>query len=178
MNQPLDLTERPAPDEAPQYFFQYIEKVPAGDIRDTLEAQGASTLEYLRAIPEERTLERYETGKWSVREVLGHINDTERVFVYRAFWFARGLGAALPGFDQDEAVSEAGSDTRSWESLIAEFEAVRSATTTLFRHLPAAAWSRKGVASERTVSVRALAFITAGHLEHHLRLLRERYALV
>lgn len=177
MNHALDLAERPARDEAPEYFFQYVDKVPVGDIRDTLEAQAATTLAYLESIPEGRTLDRYAPGKWSVREVVGHINDTERVFVFRAFWFARGLEAPLPGFDQDAAVSAAGSHSRPWESLIAEFQAVRSATTTLFRHLPPEAWSRKGVASERTVSVRALAFVTAGHVEHHLRLLRERYGL-
>lgn len=177
MNQPLDLAERPARDEAPEYFFQYVDKVPAGDIRDTLEAQAATTFAYLTGIPEARTLDRYEPGKWSVREVLGHITDTERVFAYRALWFARGLEAPLPGFDQDVTVAAAASDSLSWPSLVEEFEAVRGATTALFRNLPAEAWALKGMASERVVSVRAMAFIIAGHVEHHLRLLRERYSL-
>lgn len=112
-----------------------------------------------------------------MREVLGHINDTERVFAYRAFWIARGLEAPLPGFDQDVTVAAAGSDSRSWESHIEEFVAVRSATSALFRNLPEEAWSRKGVASDRVISVRAMAFVIAGHVEHHLRLLRERYSL-
>lgn len=170
-------TERPDSSEAGEYYFTYIDQVKAGDIRDVLESQGAEALGFLREIAEDRTLERYAPGKWTVREVLSHVNDTERVFAFRALWFARGVEAPLPGFDQDVAMAGADANSRSWASLVDEFSAVRGATAALFRNLPADAWGRKGVASERVVSVRALAFITAGHVEHHLRILRERYRL-
>jgi hypothetical protein len=107
--------------------------------------------------------------------VLSHINDTERLFVFRAFWFARGFDAPLPSFDQDGAVASAGADERSWRSHIEEFRAVRSATSAFFSNLPAEGWSRRGIASGNPFTVRALAFITAGHLAHHVRILRERY---
>ena len=173
----LDPAVRPTQDETPEHFMQYVERVGPGDVRDTLEDQATSAVQFLRRIPDDRTLYRYAPGKWSVREVLGHINDTERIFAYRAMWIARGLEAHLPGFNQDAAMETAGSDSRSWSSHIAEFEAIRGATTALFRNLPSEAWSRKGVASERTVSVRALAYLIAGHVEHHLAILRERYSL-
>lgn len=169
--------ERPAPSESPEHMHQYIDQVPEGDIRDILESQATATLDYLRSIPDERSLERYAPGKWTVREVLGHINDTERVFTFRAWWFARSLEGSLPGFDQEVAVPAAGSDAVTWDRHIAEFAAVRASTLALFRNLPGEAWTRHGVASGRDVSVNALAYITAGHVEHHLRILREQYRL-
>lgn len=177
MNGPPNLTERPERSEAPEYMLKYIERVAPGDIRDILELQGEAVVAYLRGVPDQRTLERYEPNKWTVREVLGHTNDTERLFVFRALWFARGFEVPLPGFDQDVAVAGADSNSRSWANLVDEFVAVRAATTSLFRNLPDDAWSRQGVASERVVSVKALAFVSAGHVEHHLRILRERYLL-
>ena len=173
----LDLSQRPGPNESPEPMHAYIEQAPAGDIREVLERQASTTAQYLRGIPEERTLERYAPGKWSVREALGHINDIERLFTARAWWFARASQAPLPGFDEEVAVANAGFDDVPWAALIAEFESLRAATVALFRHLPAEAWRRQGTANGRPVSVRALAFTTAGHLEHHLRIYRERYRL-
>jgi hypothetical protein len=161
--------------EAAAYFFTYIDKVPPGDIRQVLEAQLPDTLRFLRTISEERSLHRYAPGKWSIRETLSHINDTERVFVFRALWFARGFEGPLPSFDQNVAIPTAAADSRDWRSHVDEFEAVRRATLTLFREMPDDAWVRRGVASGNPVSVRALAYITAGHVEHHLRILKERY---
>jgi hypothetical protein len=162
--------------EAAEYYFTYIDKVPAGDIRQVLEAQLAEAVAWFDTISEEQSLHRYAAGKWSMRESLSHVNDTERVFVFRAFWFARGFESALPSFDQDVAVPHAAADARSWRSHIEEFQAVRAATLALFRSLPGEAWSRRGIASGNPVTVHALAHITAGHVEHHLRIFRERYS--
>ena len=131
-----------------------------------------------RCISDERSRHRYAPDKWSIREVLGHINDTERLFAFRAFWFARGLPEPLPSFDQDIAAAHAGADDRSWSAHIDEFRSVRAATLALFQHLPPDAWTRRGVASDMPFTVRALAFIAAGHVAHHARLLRERYLAV
>ena len=135
------------------------------------------TLPFLRGISEERSLYRYAPEKWSVRQVLGHLNDTERLFAFRAFWFARGLDSALPSFDEKVSADASGADGAPWARHVDEFESVRRATLALFRGLPAEAWSRSGVASDNPFSVRALAYITAGHLVHHLEVLRERYQL-
>jgi hypothetical protein len=161
--------------EAAEYYFTYIHQVPAGDINAVLHEQLAGTLAFMNAISEDRSRHRYAPGKWSIREVLGHVNDTERLFVFRALWFARGFDTPLPSFDQHVAASAAGADDRSWASLVEEFRAVREATLAFFGHLPAEAWSRRGIASGNPFTVRALAFITAGHVAHHVRVLRERY---
>lgn len=167
-----------APDrtEAAPYFFTYIDKVPAGDIRAILETQWREAVATLSAISEDRSLHRYAPGKWSIRESFHHVNDAERVFAYRALWFARELGPELPSFDQDVAVRNAGADMRSWKSIVDEFSAIRSTSVTLFNTLPDEAWQRRGVASGNPISVRALAYIVAGHTEHHLRVLKEKYA--
>ena len=165
----------PGRDEAADYYFTYIDQVPPGSIIETLTAQLPDTLAFLSRVPEERSLFRYAADKWSLREVLSHINDTERVFTFRALWFARGFESPLPSFDQAVAIASAGADARSWPSLIEEFRAVRSATLALFQYLPAEAWTRRGTASDRTFTVRALAYIAAGHVVHHLWVVRERY---
>jgi len=166
---------RPDRTEAADYYFRYIDQVPGTDIRGVLDTQRGETITLLRGIPEEKSLHRYAPEKWSIREVMGHVNDTERLFAFRALWFARNCEGALPSFDQDPAVAAAASDRVSWKGLVEEFAAVRAATITLFENLPVDAWSRRGVASGYEFSVRALAFISAGHVAHHLRILRERY---
>jgi len=165
------------PDETEfaKYYVTYISQVPDGDIRRTLETQETDTLQLLRGISEERSLHKYAAGKWTIREVVSHINDTERMFVFRAMWFARGFDSALPSFDQEIAIRGAAADGRSLASHVEEFRAVRAGTVTLFRNLPDEAWTRRGVASGNPFTVRALAYIAAGHLAHHVRLLRERY---
>ena len=166
---------RPDRTEAAAYYFTYIEQVGDGDIRDVLEAQSRDALALLENISDEHSRYRYAPEKWSIREVVGHVNDTERLFVFRALSFARGLDEPLPSFDQDVAGRSMGADERSWSSHVEEFRAVRAATVSFFRNLPADAWMRRGVASGFEFSVRGLAYITAGHVAHHLRLLRERY---
>jgi hypothetical protein len=169
------VNARPERTEAAEYYFTYIDQVPDGDIREILEAQLPETLALFRAISEERSLFRYAPEKWSVREVLNHVNDAERLFTFRALWFARGFDAPLPSFDQDVAVTEAKADGPSWASHVEEFSAVRAATLTLFRNIPDEAWMRRGIASDNPFTVRSLAWIMAGHAAHHARVLRERY---
>lgn len=166
-----------APDrsEAAEYYFRYIEQVPAGDICQILDTQAAETLAFLAAIPEEVSRRRYAPDKWTIRQVVNHMNDTERVVVARAFWFARGFDTPLPSFDQDAAMAVSGANARTWRSHIEEFRGVRAATLTLFRSLPPEAWDRRGIASGLPFTVRALAHIAAGHVVHHTRILRERY---
>lgn len=161
--------------EAAEYYFTYIDQVAGGEICDILEAQLAETIALLRGVSEEQSLHRYAPDKWSIRQVLSHLNDTERVFVFRALWFARACDGPLPSFDQNVAVSASAADVRPWSSHVNEFQAVRAATLAFFQNLPAAAWMRRGVASGNPFSVRALAYIIAGHVTHHMRVLRERY---
>ncbi len=171
------MTTMTTPDrtEAAEYYFTYIDKVGKGDICGILEAQADETVSLLRGISSERSLHRYAPDKWSIRQVIGHLNDAERVFVFRAFWFGRGFTSPLATFDQDIAVLSAGSDERPWNSHIEEFQTIRAATLTCFKNLPADAWMRRGIASGNPVTVRALAYIVAGHVAHHTAILAERY---
>jgi hypothetical protein len=129
----------------------------------------------LSQISEEKSLHRYTPDKWSIREVLNHITDTERAFAFRALWFARGFEAPLPSYDQNVAVAGAEADKITWLAHIEEFNTVRLATIALFRNMPSAAWMRSGIASDNRFTVRALAYIIPGHVTHHVSVLRERY---
>jgi hypothetical protein len=169
------MMRRPERAESAEYYFTYIDKVPAGNILDLLEAQATELPALLDRIPESQADYRYAADKWSIRQVVAHLNDCERLFVFRAFWFARGFTGPLPSFDQNVAMTNAAADQRSWAGHIDEFRAVRAATLALFRHLAAEAWDRRGIASDNPFTVRALAYITAGHVAHHLALLNERY---
>ena len=166
---------RPSRDEAADYYYKYIDQVGDGDIVEILVRQEGELLALLKPVSEDASLYRYGEDKWSIREVLGHINDTERLFSFRALCFGRGLDAPLPSFDQDIAAAAMAADSRSLSSHIDEFRSLRAATVALFRYLPEEAWLRRGEASGYEVTVRALAYILAGHLEHHSRILKERY---
>lgn len=170
------ITLPPDHTEAADYYFSYIDQVPKGDIREILRAQLPEVLEQLNGISEEKSLYRYEPGKWSIREVVSHVNDGERVFAGRAFWFARGFDSPLPSFDQEIGVAGSHADDRSLKSHIEEFDAVRKATLALFDSLAAEAWNRRGIASDNPFSVRALAYVIAGHATHHMKVLRRLYA--
>jgi len=140
-----------------------------------LEAQLAETITILKPISEERSLHRYAPDKWSMRQLLNHVNDTERVFLFRAFWFARGFSDELASYDQNVAAAAANADEFSWASHLQDFRAVREATLTFFRNLPEESWTHAGVASGNRVTVRALAYIIAGHAAHHTAVLKEKY---
>lgn len=166
---------RPAPDEFAPFYAGYVALVPDGDVTATLASQLEETLDLLRPLSEEQALLRYAPGKWSVKEVVTHLTDAERVFMYRALSFARGATDSLPAFDEDAWAPMAEADQVPLDELLDEYDAVRSATVSLLAHLPRAAWGRRGIASGKGISVRALAWITAGHERHHARVLRERY---
>ena len=169
------MVGRPEPDEAAPYYFRYIDRVGSGDIVRILQAQLEETSVLLLDISEEKSLHRYEPEKWSIRQVVNHVNDTERVFVSRALWFARGFESPLPSFDQGISAAAARADEVSWAGHVEEFRGIRLATVAFFRNLPADAWSRSGIASGNPFSVRALAYITAGHTSHHAEILQARY---
>lgn len=166
---------RPQKNEAADYYFGYINLVPDANIVEVLEKQMEEMSAFLSTISEEQSVSRYAPGKWSLRELLNHINDTERVFVFRALWFARGFTEPLPSFDQEIGVRGAGANEMPWSALVEEFRSVRKATLDLFRYLPDEAWNRSGVASDNLVTVNALAYITAGHAAHHANVIRLRY---
>lgn len=168
---------RPARGEYDEYYATYVGKVPDGDVVETLAQQVAKTVQPLRGLDEARAEHAYAAGKWTVKEVIGHIADAERVFAQRAFRFARGDQTPLPSFDENAYVPSGEFNRRTLEDLLDELIAVRAATVALFRHLPDAAWMRKGTASGASISVRALAWIAAGHELHHRGLLEERYGI-
>lgn len=165
----------PAADEYAEYYGRYIAQVPPGDVVTALAAQVIETADRLRGLPVERTTVGYAPGKWSIRDVVGHLSDAERVFSYRALRIARGDETPLAGFDEKPYVEAAGANARSMDSLLTEFLAVREATLELLAGLPAGAWDRRGTASGHPVSVRALAWIIAGHELHHRAIIEERY---
>ncbi len=166
---------RPEPSEFADFYATYVSKVPGKDVLGVLEAQRLQMLQLFAGRSERDGSFRYAPGKWTVKEVLGHINDTERIFTYRALRIARGDQTPLPGFEQDDFVRNGAFAERTLSGLAEEFAAVRNATLALFRSFPEDAWSRRGVASQKEVTVRALAFITAGHQIHHRLILEERY---
>jgi hypothetical protein len=165
----------PQPTEAAPYYFVYIDRIQSDDILGVLASQLDETLAFLNSISEDKSLHRYTPDKWSFRQVLNHINDTERVFVFRAFWFGRGFDGPLPSFDEKVSAGAAHADEVSWARHLAELRAIRQSTLAFFQTLPEEAWMRSGIASDQPVTVRALAYITAGHVAHHLAILRERY---
>ena len=166
---------RPAPDEYAPYYGTYIARVADGDVVQALRNQIGGTLSYLRAIPDARAGHRYAAGKWSIREVVGHVADAERIFAYRALRFARNDSTALPGFDENAFVSASRFGDRALSSIVAELEAVRGATVAFFDALFPEEWTRHGTASGKEMSVRALAWVIAGHELHHLGVLKTRY---
>jgi uncharacterized damage-inducible protein DinB len=166
---------RPQTTETAPYYFRYIDLISDEEIVPVIQSQMGETLQFLQGISEEKSLHRYEPGKWTVREVLNHVNDSERIFLSRAVWFARGFQDPLPSYDQEVAVEAARANNTPWTELVEEFRTVRLGTTSFFKNLPEDAWTRTGVASGNPFTVRSLAYIIAGHLVHHRRVLQERY---
>jgi hypothetical protein len=168
----------PTQEEYAPYYAGYINRIGQGeDVLATLSEQLESTAELFRGVEESRGGFRYAAGKWSIKEVIGHLTDTERIMSDRALRIARGDATPLPGFDENAYVPASEADARTMDDLVTEWSDVRRATLALFRGLPPAAWGRRGVANGSTVSVRALAYIVAGHERHHLETLRNRYGV-
>ena len=169
------LTGRPAADEFPEYYARYVALVPDGDIAGTLSGQLEATLAPVAALSEEQALHRYAPGKWSIKEVLGHVADAERVFAYRLLRFARADATPLPGFEENDYVPAGRFDDRPLADLVTELRAVRVATLALARGLPPDALDRRGTASGGSFTARGTLWIIAGHELHHRGVLRERY---
>jgi hypothetical protein len=166
---------KPEKGEFLPYYERYIDLVGSGDILSTLSRQMAETQALLRSLPASVATYRYAPGKWSVNEVIGHLIDSERIFTSRALRFARNDPTALPGFEQDDYVSNSSFDSYPLSELASELKSVRESTVFLFKHLQENAWMRRGIANGAEVSVRALAYIIAGHELHHREILRARY---
>jgi hypothetical protein len=178
MSDPAIITPtvaRPEPDEYSPYHVRYISLVPGNDILGALESQRRQSLIFLCSRDDKEGDFRYAPDKWSAKEVLGHVCDTERIFTYRALRIARGDRTPLPGFEQDDYMRNSLFGHWPIAELIEDYIAVRRATLTLFRNLDEQAWMRRGIVNNNEISVRALAYITAGHELHHRRILEEKY---
>ncbi|WP_424766521.1 DinB family protein [Paenibacillus sp. sgz302251] len=169
------MSQRPSKEEYNAYYEQYIGLMGEMDIIDALEAQLESTRSLLVSVTEEQGNYRYAAGKWSLKEVIGHISDNERVMSYRLLRAARGDKTQLPGYEQDHFIQGSSFHDWSMEQTIEDYRSVRRATLTLLRGLSDEAWTRLGAANNSNISVRALAYIIAGHELHHMRFIQERY---
>lgn len=169
---------RPVEGDCAPYYFTYINEIAADeDVLAVLADLDRTTPALLAPVLDELAGFRYAPGKWSVREVVGHMTDAERVFAYRALSIARGDQTALPGFEENEWAEVSNAGSRSLADLVGELRAVRASTLALFRSFGAAEWERTGTASGKHVAVRALPYIIAGHERHHVAVLRERYGV-
>jgi uncharacterized protein (TIGR03083 family) len=168
---------RPETDEIPPHFVAYIARVTENDPVAALAAQIDVTTALLRGVSDSDSLKRYAPGKWSVKEVVGHLADTERIMSYRALRVARGDETPLPGFDENAYVPPAKFDGRPLAELVADLRTVRAGTVALFRSFDADAWRRRGTASGKAISVRALGYMIPGHERHHVEILKTRYGL-
>lgn len=169
------MNRRPESHEFAEYYGTYVGKVPDGPVVEFLENQRLEALDFLASIPETREQYRYAPEKWSIREVIGHIADSERMFAMRALAFARGDRGPLPSFDEKAYGESSNAHDRSLEELATELDAIRRASVLLFDGFPVDAWDRSGIASEREFTVRSLAWIIGGHASHHYDVIRERY---
>jgi uncharacterized damage-inducible protein DinB len=166
---------RPAPSEHIPYYSRYIDLVNGDDVIASLKSQLRETIAFLNCISNEESISRYEPGKWSVREVLGHVIDTERIFAYRALRIGRGDATPLAGYEQDDYIKGASFDKVRWSALIEEFELVRRANILMFSGFTDEAWLRAGTANNAPVTARAIAWIIAGHELHHRQVIEDKY---
>jgi uncharacterized damage-inducible protein DinB len=169
------IINKPDATEYAPYYDRYVSLVQGGDILASLGEQLKDTLDLFRSIPESQANHRYAPEKWSIKELVGHMIDSERIFGYRALRFARADTTPLPGFEQDDYIRNASFDDCRLEDLASEFEHVRRANLLMFKHLNKESWERRGTANDDEASVRALAYIIAGHELHHREILRTRY---
>ena len=169
------MTARPADNEYPEYYSRYISRVPDGDVLDTIKKQIEETVAFLGTIDEKTANHRYAPDKWSIKQVVGHLIDIERLFQYRVLAFARSDPVRLPGMEQDDYVDNANFDDRTLSELIAEYRVTRQAGLALFKSFDDDMQTRKGIANEVEFTVRAIPFILAGHDIHHISVIKDRY---
>lgn len=166
---------KPQKEEYDPYYERYVSLVDESNLVDTLAAQVAEIETMFRSIPEDRGTFAYADGKWTIKELFSHLIDGERMFMYRIFRIARGDKTPIEGFEQDGYIENSHANTRTFIDLTAEFTALRNANVHFFRNLREDDWLRTGTANNAEISVRALAFIMAGHIRHHVAILKERY---
>jgi hypothetical protein len=169
------MLNKPGDNEYAPFYAGYISRVPEHDVLAVLEHQVGNLRKVASAVPVDHERYRYASGKWTIREVFSHLIDAERVFGYRAFCIARGERASLPAFDENDYVKESGANDQPLPRLVEEFAAVRAANLAALKRVSPEAWTRIGTANNHPISVRALAFIMAGHVRHHDHILRTRY---
>lgn len=169
------MRAKPETDEYASYYGKYVSLIDDDDIVAVLESQLDATVACLRGLSEEQGNYAYEPGKWSIKQLVGHINDAERIFAYRTLRIARGDQTPLPGFEQDDYIAGANFDALTLAELTTEFELIRRSNLALFKQFSDEVWVRRGTASDNPISVRALVYIIAGHEAHHMNILRSRY---
>lgn len=169
------MAQRPSDSDYPEYYRRYVALIEHDDVLEVLADQVDTVMSMFAEMDEARTLFRYADGKWSIREVLGHLLDCERIFGMRALCIARGEQQPLPGFEENDYVANAIFDERPLESILDEWQALRIANLILFQSFDDDAWSRSGIANHKPITTNALAWIIAGHTVHHLNILRDRY---
>ena len=174
---PHVMIARPAASEFNAHYAGYVAAVPDGDLLELLDGQLKDTVQLLAGVDEKKSRYRYAPDKWSIREVVGHLSDSERVFAYRALRFARADATPLPSFDENAWARTSNADSRPLPELVAELRAVRAASLALFRGFTDKEFACSGIASGHPITVRALAYIVTGHERHHVRILRERYGI-
>ena len=159
----------------PPAFAGYVSLVPEEDVLSVIERQSSETQKLIASLDETTAMHRYEEGKWSVKEVIGHVTDAERVFGYRALCIGRGETNSLPGFDEQAYMRTANFDSWRVGDLAEAYALLRRSNIVMFRNFPEEAWDRRGIANNAGITARALAYVIAGHERHHLSVLRERY---
>jgi hypothetical protein len=169
------MLRRPDTSEYAPYFIPFVQLVPEGSLIDIYERQTESALALLQAVDEERQLFRYAEGKWTLKEVLGHIIDSDRIFSYRILRVGRGDPTALPGFDENLFTAGSNYNDRPWSDLLKEYEAVHRSTLCLYRGLANEAWTRQGTVSQVETTARALAYAGLGHELRHVETIRTKY---
>lgn len=169
------IVTKPSPDEYASYYQKYIDLVGEEDILKVLAAQKAEFIQFFNSISNEKGLERYAPDKWSIKEIFGHLLEGERVFAFRALFFARQPNAQLPGYDHDLWIKGGNFDSYRFEDLLKEFEIVRNSNLLLFRRFGNNEWMNTGIANENKISVRTIAYVMAGHINHHINVIKERY---
>jgi uncharacterized damage-inducible protein DinB len=169
------MFQRPVKHEYPDYYVPYVDLVPEGDIVQLLNENLQKTVSLFEGLSEEASLKRYAPDKWSIKEVLGHITDTERIMSYRLLRIGRGDETPLAGFNENDYVQAAKTNNLSLSTIIDDFKTVRNATITLIKNTPREAWANKGNANGMEITTRAIAYIIAGHEMHHRKIVEERY---
>ena len=169
------MMSRPAENEYPEYYKDYISLVPDGDIVDLMKKQTDDIMDFFRSIPEDKGTYRYEPEKWSIKEILGHLTDMERIFGYRALRFARNDTAGLNGYDQDDYVSAGNFDSRTLTDLADEFFNLRRANTIMYNSFNDEDMQKAGTADGNRVNVRSIAYILVGHPTHHINVIKDKY---